>query len=271
MNARGNTPWRRIERALPLRAWRDAELAALAQIVQEPVQAWRAAWGLPAQPSPVPCPSPTASDQEPEWRLIAAGGQGAAWLALAPDFEQGLARSLCGVEAVHSPLARGVIAACRDDLPARLLAALRMTAAPGVQPEPARAASPWTGQATVDLDIGARLLLDATAVATILRGNSVALDKPAVAAARAPLTPIHGAVAGMRLPLQARLADCELEVGNLQDLCVGDIVPLRHRLDEPLQVRDASDALVFGGFLARQGPRKALELAAAPNPGAQRP
>jgi hypothetical protein len=269
-HAAGDSPWRRIDRARPLQAWRDVELAAVARAVQEPLQAWREAWGLPAQPSPLQCTRATAPDDDARWRLLAAGAQGAAWLGLAPAFEQVLTQALCGVAAAHTPLARGVVVACRDDLPARLLAGLRLTAAGSAPPEPARSPSAWSGEVGIDLEGGVRLLLDAAAVAVILRAANPPAPR-SLAPARGPLISLPEAVAGMRLPLHAHLADCELDVGRLQDLRIGDIVSLPHRLDEPLQVRDAAGELVLGGFLARQGPRKALELAAPPNRGAQRP
>jgi flagellar motor switch/type III secretory pathway protein FliN len=257
--------------ACPLRAWRDAELAAIADLVRVALQAWRDAWGLCLESALVQCTPATAADHEAPWLLAGSAAEGAAWLAWTAAFERQLTLALWDVEEVAGPLARQVTAACRDDLAARLIAGLRMTAAAGPPPAAARIPSTWSGEVAVRFDGGARLLLDGDAVASILGWAAPATARTAATPGRAPLTSISAAVDAIRMPLRARLADCEIDLASLQDLCVGDIVPVRHRLDEPLQVRDAAGQIVFGGFLARRGQRKALELAAPPTTGAQRP
>jgi flagellar motor switch protein FliM len=108
------------------------------------------------------------------------------------------------------------------------------------------------------------LLLDAPAVEGVLRSVAPQLARSAHApGAPQALTPVALAVECLRMPLHVELSACELDVASLEDLRIGDVVPVPHRLDAPLLVRDAQEETLFGGYLAQRGGRKALALAAA--------
>jgi flagellar motor switch protein FliM len=68
------------------------------------------------------------------------------------------------------------------------------------------------------------------------------------------------ALAERPLELHVELEGCELDVGALQDLQVGDVVRLAHGLDRPVCVRHAGASLCHA-YIGRRGNRKAVELA----------
>jgi hypothetical protein len=258
-------PWRRIDQVRPLRAWRNAELVAVTRVLQGGQQVWQDAWGLSASLACVTCANASEQDLEAACQLAGEAGGASAWIAWPAGFEAELARELWGGDSLVGPIATRITRACRADMPLRLCAALQMqTAAPSASQRP-RACAAWSGLVQARLAFGARLLLDAAAVERLGAADT---PEPArhASAARAPLAPVTSAIAALRLPLRVRLADCELDLASLQDLRIGDIVPLPHRLDAPLLVRDAQEEVVLAGYLARQGGRKALELARPANP-----
>ena len=260
MSAAGSpATWHSVEGARPLVAWRAAQLAAAASVLAPAAQAWREAWGLPAGPGGVTCTHPTPQVLRHPWQCIAGGTAGAAWLSLPASFDTELAQLLWGCEDIAGPIALAVLAACRADLAARLRAALDLDA--GGERVPSSCA--WSGQVVAAIGSGVFLLLDAPAMVRLLRAVAPELAGEKPATALPALAPLTRAVGGTRLPLQARLADCELDLASLQDLRIGDIVPVPHRLDTPLRVCDAQGQAVLAGYLARRGQRKALDLASA--------
>jgi hypothetical protein len=256
------TPWRRNGESRPLVAWREAQLSALGRTLESALQAWCQAWGLPLVAQGVTCDPASAEHSEGAWQSAGAAGAGSVWLALPSSFEQKLAEALWGSDATMGPIARRIAQACSTDWHERLRAALGVVAPDSAAPARPKAAGPWSGLVYVSLPADARLLLDAAAVEHALRCCAAEVPRPVAApAAMDTLAPVSTALAALRLVLQAGLADCELDLASLQDLRIGDVVPLPHRLDAPLLVRDAQEQVVFAGYLARAGGRKALELA----------
>jgi hypothetical protein len=132
-------------------------------------------------------------------------------------------------------------------------------------------ASPWSGTVRIDLEIeglagqvriGA--WVDAACAAAWCAEPRHATK---VAAARALLTPVAAAVSSRAVRLAVQLEPVELDLGSLQTLSVGDVLPLPHRLDEPLHV-----TVEFGAasrstswcraYLAQRDGRFVAELAA---------
>src|SRR6185295_3939743 len=111
-----------------------------------------------------------------------------------------------GCDGIAGPIALGVLAACRADFAARLRAALHLEA--GGERVPSSCA--WSGQVVAAMGSGVFLLLDAPAMDHLLHAAAPELAcemRPGTAPAA--LTPLTTAVASTRLPLRARLADCE--------------------------------------------------------------
>jgi len=261
--------WRRTEAARPLIAWTEAELSAVARLLADAQDGWRVAWGLSTASPPVSCRPAVEEDREASWQLAGTGPTGAAWIALPACFNEDVACGLWGAEAGAGPIARNIAQACRSDFQVRMRAALHLeSCAEGARDLPAVRFA-WSGSTSVVFGGGARLLLEGGVMQAALRAAVPAPAQNAQArGAPAALTPVTTALASLRLPLQARLADCELDLASVQDLRLGDVVAVPHRLDAPLLVRDAQGDVLFGAYLARKGERKALQLAALPSAGA---
>jgi flagellar motor switch protein FliM len=134
------------------------------------------------------------------------------------------------------------------------------------QTNPDRAVfQPWSGGVLLSLpNAGAllpSLLLNPQCVRVLLGSQASHPMVPERARRAPPITvTVEQALAGHTLPIQAELAGCELDLGTLQSLRLGDIVPLPHALDEPLLVSTPVYGTFCAGFLGRQAGSKAIEL-----------
>ena len=75
---------------------------------------------------------------------------------------------------------------------------------------------------------------------------------------------VASVVADFPMRLRVQLEACELDVGSLRELQVGDVLRLRHRIEMPAWVHTAGGDPLFSGFLVRSRGRKAVELAPVP-------
>ena len=75
------------------------------------------------------------------------------------------------------------------------------------------------------------------------------------------------ALADRKVSLRIELSSCELDLGCLEGLHVGDIVPLAHSLDAPLRVSTAQGTRICEGYLGRQAGVKVIELVREASPG----
>jgi hypothetical protein len=133
------------------------------------------------------------------------------------------------------------------------------------QTEPERALfKPWSGLVIVSApDAGPlfhSLLLNAQCVRMLLRSQANQPTTPKRVPQAPIVTSVEQALADHKLPIQVELAGCELDLGTLQSLRLGDIVPLSHALDEPLLVSTPAYGAFCAGFLGRQAGSKAIEL-----------
>jgi hypothetical protein len=167
--------------------------------------------------------------------------------------------------ATFGPLAHAVADACRLDGIARIASLLGLTSLEDTDGAPSAAlARVGSGavEAVLHAPLGERLLLGPEAAA---RWRRSAHDQaPPV---REPLASATAALASRSLAVQVELEGCELEVGVLRDLQVGDVVRLEHGLQSPATLRHAG-APLCRGYLGRQGNLKAVELAGRVHPAA---
>lgn len=85
--------------------------------------------------------------------------------------------------------------------------------------------------------------------------------KPAAPVSVAPSpTRLDQALAHERITLRTVLGGAELNLGQLQSLRVGDVVPLEHRLDAPLDVVTDEGAVLCEGWLGQRQGRVAVEM-----------
>lgn len=75
------------------------------------------------------------------------------------------------------------------------------------------------------------------------------------------------ALADRRVALRVMLEGVQLNLGQIQGLRVGDVIPLAHRLDAAAQVVSADGQRVCDGWLGQSEGRLAIELAALPPSG----
>lgn len=262
------SPWQPRAAAAALLAWPAGGPARIAHLLQGAWQAWARDWGLDAAAgeAPLACSEAAAAYVPGDaWAALGRGTRGTAWTCAAPDEEALLAQALFAAPDAATPIVREVVAACRADVQARLACALQLAGTGGDGAPPPAAWQPWSGALLAVLPGGRRVLLEAALVRALLPpGRSEGRSQ----AARAPLVGVQRAAAALTLPLQVRLAPCEVDLGSLQDLRPGDVLRLPHRLDAPAAVTGPDGQALFGGWLVRRHERKAVELAPAGAPGA---
>jgi hypothetical protein len=251
--------WQLRPSARALVAWRDHELATFASVLDAAVLAWQRDWGLD-DTARTTCENTVARDRRAGWQLLGRHAGGAAWIQSAAVV--GLCRQLLGTDDASTPIAAEVLAACRQDLRVRCAASLQL-AEDSDAAELVPALTAWRGAVEARLAFGARVLVDAGCLLALLQaaGTPQRTDRPKAAPA---LHALSEAIADLPVPLKIRLRPCEIEVGALQDLVVGDVVLLPHPLDAAAAVEDADGQQLFCGQLARSHGRKAVELAPAP-------
>ncbi len=126
----------------------------------------------------------------------------------------------------------------------------------------AGSARPWTGALWLRWRwCGGvwRLGLPHRAVAA-LGGIETAKSTAQAASASAPI-PLEQALARERIALRVMLAEAELNLGQLQALRPGDVIPLEHPLDAPLKVAAADGASLCDGWLGQRRGLIAVEMA----------
>ncbi|MFZ6747090.1 FliM/FliN family flagellar motor switch protein [Undibacterium sp. JH2W] len=77
---------------------------------------------------------------------------------------------------------------------------------------------------------------------------------------RSRLAPLMQAVQHKKVRIRVELSPCEIEIGNLQQMQVGDVIPLPHGLEQALQVKFANGGILCEAYLGVQGQKKAIEL-----------
>jgi hypothetical protein len=257
-------PWHAHAAARPLVAWSDNQLGVLGRTVDRALAGWAADWGLRAPwTAPVRCGAPAQAEGS-AWEWLAGAGETASWTCSGKSAAQELTRALFAGAADATPLLLEIGQACWDDALGRVRAMLPLSAADGAPAEPgAWALAPWGGSALVDLPAGARLLLQAAVVRACVDAAGPAPQAATPVRSGPATVPVERALAASALQLQVQLDGCELDVGSLQDLQVGDVLRLRHALDAPAAVSLADGVPLFTGFLARSRGRKAVEIAQA--------
>lgn len=247
--------------ALPLRAWDHARQRFIADTLVQALRQWERDWGLAAREGDVSCATATEALAGAAVQALGERASAAACIELPVSFDAALAQALWGEACVYAPIARAVQLTCGADMLARLAAALGLDPAPRGASVPAIGVGAWTGSVCVLLPWALRLLLNGDAMQAAMPAHAPpgARALPAVP----PLTKVKDALAGRRLPLRVHLADCDLTLGKLRDLQLGDVLALPHGIETPLHVRDAQGVPICHGALARKHASKAVHLIAA--------
>ncbi|MBC5785106.1 FliM/FliN family flagellar motor switch protein [Ramlibacter sp. USB13] len=142
---------------------------------------------------------------------------------------------------------------CAEDAQARIASLLRLewSAEPGA---PADAVwSYWSGAVIARLPGQGVLLLEAGLVRAVL-------GVAARARTEQPVVPLHDAISPGALRVQVELAGCELPLGEVTGLQLGDVIRLQHPVGVAARVCHEGTVLC-DGWLARSRGRRAIELA----------
>jgi flagellar motor switch/type III secretory pathway protein FliN len=260
--------------AQPLAWWPPARLDQVARSVQAAWSDWMADWI--STPAPV-CDALvcTLAHHSPglaavQWAPLGSRGRAAAWIQAHSRPVDKIQRAI--FEPDDQPLAPAVpeasialaVATSAWEALADTLRECLYLDCNGGQASPAPGVfKPWSGCVLVSPPHGSALDHSLLLNAECARG---VLGLPDVSPAefaqpqRGGMTKLEEALAEHKLRIQAELAGCELDLGELENLRVGDIVPLAHPLDEPLLVSAAAEGPFCAAFLGRAAGSKAIEL-----------
>ncbi|MBE7367186.1 FliM/FliN family flagellar motor switch protein [Ramlibacter pallidus] len=262
----GARPWRGAAAAVPLRCWEAGQLAGLSDAVQAALSSWQQAWGLAGSLTSACTVATAASLVGQDWTPLRFSGEIAAWLH-APKAAAMVATALFG-DLSSAAVASEVVEACVADGWKRLAGVLQLAAAPGSTSVPASAdVAPWSGAVEVVVTgvVDARLVLAPEVVEAWCASRGFARSTTRAGASQ-PLAAASDAVAQQMVSLQVQLVGCELDLGSLQELQVGDVLRLPHPLEAPARVLDGTGATLFGGYLGRHLGQLAVELVKNPSP-----
>lgn len=243
-----------------LYGWTKRQLDAVAARLAPGWAEWLADWGVKLD-APLRCRSAQADEQETGWVVVAQQADRRAWLpAGSPESLMGAA--LFGAHRPPKPsIASSVADQALRELVRTLSATLELEPANGRPASDLPSRGAWCGTVLVALPFPQplRLLLNAACIAGV-----AAAAAPTQAAEgdvpRSELVPLESAIARRLVRLKVELHACELDLGTLQALHVGDVVQLPHALDVPVQLLSAERQPLCDAYLGRQGSRKAIEL-----------
>lgn len=250
--------------ARPLLWWTHAQLDALALALAGPWAAWLREWhGVSDGAAGVECVlSHEAQGVAAGWAGLAAAGDAIAWWdARAPGGEPvRTALFGAGTTVASTSLAAAMENKAWEALAVELAMALGLQRQPGDDGPPAADHAPWSGGVVASLSAPAatlRLFLNGACASKVL-GAARTADAPA-----AKLPPVVEGISQLPARASVELAGCEIDLGDLQAVKVGDILRLPQALDEPMQVKIGSRP-VCAAYLGRRGNSRAVELLHAP-------
>lgn len=274
-----------FQRARPLRAWTTEQQSAIGTKFQAMRQQWLRDWGLESgdesgvavQALPVPVatvggvahwlPAPLLDGVrsiDAHWTFLSGG--------LSMDPVVAIEQELFGRASTYGE----AIAAAGDSLAIRIaregwadwwrrLVAIfpPLSVAAMSLEEPGYVGS-WAGDLQVDIPcLSGRLVmrLSGKYVQDIVQGRQSGLSFSSARSAPVTRTVVQ-AIDDHVLRVRAELEQVELSLGQLQGLQVGDVVQLKHRLNDPVKLSLSNDQPLCLGWLGQQDGHVAVELAA---------
>jgi hypothetical protein len=259
----------------PLLWWSSAQLDAVGGRVATAWSAWMRDWvRTPAAGEAEALPAHERPDREKaSWVCLGTRGDAAAWIQVRTEPRAEAFEMLFAIEAIlagggaagQEGIGQAVATRAWAALADALCAALELAPGEGQSHPDGESFKPWSGCVVVSLAGAGRLprtlLLNAACARALLGPLAAAPAMDASRKSAAALVPLAQALAGRKLPLRVELSSCELDLGTLEGLRIGDIVPLPHSLEAPLTVSTAQDVRICTGFLGRHAGFKAIELA----------
>jgi hypothetical protein len=260
-------PWRPSGVARPLLWWTSEQLGELALYLDRALSEWRRAWGIAAPEQSLSCQlAKELPCGEERWKALSSDGEPLAWLRFAPQAGMRIAKAMFPGESA-GPITASLAEAGLADAAARLASALGLQAeADAASAPPPSGARAWSGVVETALPgiFEGQLLIGGAAMQAWCAARKPRAPSARSRTPREPLRPASEALAGKRVSLQVQLQGCELDLGTVQGLHVGDLVRLRHSLETPATLTDPSGEKLLAGYLGRQRGLKAVELVPIP-------
>jgi flagellar motor switch/type III secretory pathway protein FliN len=243
--------------ARPLHWWSAAQLTELARQIEPVWAAWLRDWAAVPIAGMLPVACELASERKDLAHLH--------WIPLgAKDF---VCAWYCAVsEESASPIDGSIVKAVWQEAQADFLHAICARLKLETCATTSSLASnfkDWAGAVILSMGGGQccsvqHVLLGAQPVSQMLTGFASRRAEENTRRQRA-LVPVEAALNDKPVRISAQLAPCEIDLGALLGLRVGDIVPLPHPLEKPLAVNLESHLLCHA-YLGKQGGVKAVEL-----------
>ncbi len=257
--------WLPASAARDLVWWDAPSLAQLCADLAQAARAWGVAWGMEtAGLRAVAEPLETAVDIEPGSTTFCCGGATVGWVAGETAARAALLQSLFAELPSTIDLARRVTSECHADALQRLAVVIGLEVIQ--QPlTPVLAADVRTGSGALRVRFEcapiAGLLLSGAATQLWRARRALSMGQRAPGRVDTLCGPAT-AIGERPVAMHAELAGCELDLGTLQALQVGDVLRLRHSLRDPATVSDEAGTRLFSGHLAQRHGAMALELTA---------
>jgi hypothetical protein len=257
--------------ARPLHHWSDASLERARQTLQRVGAEWCARWQLSVgEVVVVNACEDAALVASSAWPWTSTGS---AWLSAGPDAGDSAMKALLFGRDRPGPAPASSIS---QDLAAEALVDLLRSVAQlsasadkrphrGDEAPPAADARRWSGAIRVRMDFARDDLQQSwhlhcgEVLASVLCGGV----QRGAAGARPALAPVASALSARTLDFKVCLDDTTLTLGTLQSLHVGDVLPLAHRLDQPLRVIAPDASFFCAAYLGSRGQHRAVELVPA--------
>lgn len=123
----------------------------------------------------------------------------------------------------------------------------------------------WSGLYVCRVDFNRQslsIILDSNCIKHVLvDGDGLTRQRSSIEQ-RSRSVSVLEAIRSSKVKLAVTMQGCEVDLGQLQALRVGDIVTLQHRLDQALSVVDSKQELVCEAFIGTSRGLKAVELSA---------
>ncbi|MDN8618020.1 FliM/FliN family flagellar motor C-terminal domain-containing protein [Variovorax ginsengisoli] len=274
------SPEESIHKVRALRRWSAAQREAVRARFASMSRTWCEAWlsqrdgaaleGTVEVGEPDMAMTPLSEDQAcwtfaPTTSAAARPPTGAASAAMLA-----LAREMFGPDRTEAPLARHVVRVAWDDWMQRI-AALPVDLATEPQSftkAPSRRPDPWSGALCVSWSwCGGtwQIGLPYRAVAALLGPHEAMSPASPSRNGAPPKVALDRALERQAVGLRVTLTGTQLDLGQLQSLKVGDVIPLAHRLDAPARITVGDGARLCDGWLGQVDGRIAVEFASSPS------
>lgn len=201
------------------------------------------------------------------WTQVKRNHSHAAWLGLCGSKRRAIEQALFDEplqqkqEPNHNDLHERIIVRAWEDLLAKFIDLTGLTGASIDFAKPIESVlRPWSGAVFVELTIDTIplfLILSKDIVSTICGPDEKRLSAPE---RKKPVASLQYLVRKQYVSLNASLQGCELDFGSLEQLRVGDVVKLEHKLDQALMLNTLSGDFICHAYLGRIVQNKAIEL-----------